>query len=254
MLPHENEEPRAGRPPQPRRNKRKNPAHTKPSSGEREWKSGWRALTKDTETAAVEQPDLKAVILSGKTPRTLDQKLKAVSTEEKCISLGKQVPMPAAGRAALPWTASTWQKHCLAESMEQQKTTGGGRSLPWTWCKARNVLRAVCLCWRTGGWTSISYAPLSTSQKQVKFPLCWSGFVQVQRSRWVPTNVPHVADTGTLVQPILPSPPHSCSPAPGPKPLHCSHTGWHHCCHTVLIASQRTGIRLENSCRFPEIN
>lgn len=52
MLPHMDEEPRAGRPPQPRQNKRKNPAHTKPSSGESEWKSGWRALTKDTEKAA----------------------------------------------------------------------------------------------------------------------------------------------------------------------------------------------------------
>lgn len=43
-----------------------------------------------------------------------------------------------------------------------------------------------------------------------------------------PTNIPHVADTGTLVQPVLPSPPYSHSPAPGPKPPHCSHT-CHHC-------------------------
>lgn len=40
MLPHMSEEPRAGKLPQHRRNKRKNPAHTKPSSGESEWKSG----------------------------------------------------------------------------------------------------------------------------------------------------------------------------------------------------------------------
>lgn len=71
------------------------------------------------------QPNLKAVIVSGKTPWTLDQKSKAVSTAEKCISHGKQVSMPAAGWAALPWTASTQQKHCCAESVEQQKTTGG---------------------------------------------------------------------------------------------------------------------------------
>lgn len=188
------------------------------SSHKRHWKG-----------CRMEQPDLKAVIISGKIPWTLDQKLKAVPTPEKGISLGKQVPMPAAGWAALPWTASPRQKHCYAESVEQQKTTGGGKSLPWTWCKARNMLRVVGLCWRT--WDlkiHLTCSPLHQPKAgEITTLLEW--FCTSAKEQMGATNIPHGADTGTPVQPILPSPPHSCSLAPGPKPPHCSHTCWHHC-------------------------
>lgn len=160
--------------------------------------------------------------------------------------------MPAAGWVTLPWTASPWQKHCCAESVEQQKTTGGGKSLLWTWCKARNMLK--------GSWSVLenigSKHPPLHQPKAGEITTLPEWFCTSAKGQMGPTNIPHGANTGTLVQPILPSAPHSCSPAPGPKPPHCSHTCCHHCCcHTVLIGSQsRTGTRTENSCRFPGIN
>lgn len=105
-----------------------------------------------------------------------------------------------------------------------------GESLSWTWCKARNMLRVVGLCWRTWGLNihlicSPLYQPKAGEITTLLEWFCTSTKEQMGPHQ----HAPPVGDTGTLVQPILPSPPHSHSPAPGPKPLHCSHTCWHHC-------------------------
>lgn len=83
----------------------------------------------------MEQPDLKAVKVDGKTPQPLDQKLKAVSTAEKCISHREQVPTPAAGCAALAWTINPWGRNAAVLNLwSSSKPLGGDKSLPWRWC------------------------------------------------------------------------------------------------------------------------
>lgn len=90
--------------------KRKNSAHTKPSSGESERKAGQRALTKDTEKAAsAEQPDLKAVKVHGKTVQPLDQKLNSRKTHPPRGG----VPTPAAAWAALAGTINTLGRNAV---------------------------------------------------------------------------------------------------------------------------------------------
>lgn len=166
--------------------------------------------------------------------------------------------MPAAGWPALPWTASTWQKHCHFESVEQQKTTGGGKSLPWTWCKARNPLRVVGLCWRTWGLNTHLICSPFYQPKACEVATLTEWFYTSAKEQMGPTNIPHVTDTGIE---ILSLSGQFCLPPPATVQLqgysHCTvHTLAHTTadCHTVLIGFlSRTGIRVENSCRSPEI-
>lgn len=82
----------------------------------------------------MEQPDLKAVKVNGKTPQALDQKLKAVSTAEKCISHGEQVPTLAADCAALAWTINVLGRNAaVLNPWSSRRPLGGDKSLPWRW-------------------------------------------------------------------------------------------------------------------------
>lgn len=100
---------------------------------------------------------------------------------------------------------------CCAESVEQQKTTGGGKNLPFTQCRARNTLRVVGLCWRTWGLNIHLICFPLYQPKAGEITTLTEWFYTSAKEQMGPTNIPHVADTGTATLSLSSQ---SCLPPP----------------------------------------
>lgn len=202
--------------------------------------------------------------LSQRTLKRLQPNLKAVIVErlpgpEGCVYSRKMhFPWEAGPNACCRLGSSALDSKHSAETLlcwicGATENHWRGESLPWTWCKARNMLRVFGLCWRTWGLNiHLIRSPLYQPKAgEITTPEWFCGFCTC----WLmspPTSL-LLGIQGPLCS-------QSCRPQPQSSPRAkatalLTLAGTTADCHTVLIGSQsRTGIRLENSCRFPEIN
>lgn len=167
------------------------------------------------------QPNLKAVIVSGKTPWTR----RACLQQKNAFPLGSRSQcLLQAGQLCLGQQALSRNTAVLNLWSNRKPLEGWKFTLNMVQSKehAKGIWSVLENMGSEHPPHTLSSLPAKSRWNYHSRVVLWFLYMLVD----VPTNIPPVGDTGTLVQPILPSP---ATVQPQGQSYCTAHTCWHHC-------------------------